>query len=71
MKKTVLPSGVNAGDASFCGPEIVPGAKTCGWGGAAIAALHASNSAATVRTDKVEFRVTRKPRLPWKRNHVR
>ena len=31
-KKSVLPSGLNVGEPSFAGPEIVPGAKICGAG---------------------------------------
>lgn len=30
VKKTVRPSGVNAGDRSFAGPEITPGENTVG-----------------------------------------
>jgi hypothetical protein len=32
VKKIVLPSGENAGEPSFAGPETTPGAKTCGVG---------------------------------------
>src|ERR1700744_319297 len=30
VKKMVLPSGENTGDPSLAGPEITPGAKSCG-----------------------------------------
>jgi len=39
VKKTVLPSGVNAGDRSFAGPEITPGEKICGGDPCAAAAV--------------------------------
>ena len=39
VKKIVLPSGENAGEPSFAGPETTPGAKISGAGADEIAAL--------------------------------
>jgi hypothetical protein len=58
-KKTVLPSGMKVAQSTPAAEEIVPGAKTCGWGGAAITAPHARNSDAMPPLDsKTERRAT-------------